>query len=543
MLGKHGGRAVGQPGRQHRLPAPGAVDRRNRHPPRPLARDTPVRPVGQHVVDPLFPPRGEPLHLRNRSERPVPQVVGVHLDEPLPGGQEDHRVMTPPAVRVSVVERLAVPQPACLGQRHLHLRVGVEDLLAPDNLDVVVEPSRRPDRGIDLQPVAHAGRVVVGAVPRRRVYRAGPLFQCHVVGQHAHRVPVIKRVPEPQPLQGAPLQADERGAEVASDRPGDLFGQPLGDDDRRAVDVVEAVVDLGVERHSEVRGDRPGRGRPDEHRHRPVPQRGCPLRQRLCALGAQRKLDVDRRRGVVFVVHLRLGERGTAVRTPVHRLLALVDHSLLDEPAEGPHDGGLVVGRHRQIRSVPGAEDTEPLEAGRLQPDELLRVPPAGAAEVGHAHLALLPAELSLHLQLDRQPVTVPARHIRRIEPRHRPRLDDDVLQHLVQHVPDVDRPIGVGRAVVQDELRRAGALRADTRVEPHFVPARDGGRLRCLEIGSHRKAGPRQIEGLLPVRHRRSRRRTRISHCSAWHRPAQAAGTRAARLYNEGRVLGGSHP
>ena len=43
--------------------------------------------------------------------------------------------------------------------------------------------------------------------------------------------------------------------------------------------------------------------------------------------------------------------------------------------------------------------------------------------------------------------------HVRRVEARHRPRLDDDVLQDLVERVADVDLAVGVGRPVVQDEL------------------------------------------------------------------------------------------
>ena len=50
-------------------------------------------------------------------------------------------------------------------------------------------------------------------------------------------------------------------------------------------------------------------------------------------LGAQRELDVDRRRRVVLVLDLRLGQRRAAVDAPVDRLLALVDEPLLDELA------------------------------------------------------------------------------------------------------------------------------------------------------------------------------------------------------------------
>ena len=60
------------------------------------------------------------------------------------------------------------------------------------------------------------------------------------------------------------------------------------------------------------------------------------------ALGFERKLDVDRRRRVVVVLDLGLGERGAAVNAPVDRLLALVDEPPLDELAERARDVRLV---------------------------------------------------------------------------------------------------------------------------------------------------------------------------------------------------------
>ena len=41
---------------RHRFAAGGAVERRNRHSPRALARDAPVRPVDEHVVDAIVSP-------------------------------------------------------------------------------------------------------------------------------------------------------------------------------------------------------------------------------------------------------------------------------------------------------------------------------------------------------------------------------------------------------------------------------------------------------------------------------------------------------
>ena len=77
-------------------------------------------------------------------------------------------------------------------------------------------------------------------------------------------------------------------------------------------------------------------------------------------------------------------------------------------------------------------------------------------------------------LHLDRHAVAVPARHVRRVEPGHRPVLDDDVLQDLVDGMADVDVAVGVGRAVVQHEARASGARLADRLVDLALLPFLD---------------------------------------------------------------------
>ena len=103
-----------------------AVERRDRHAPGALARDAPVGPVGDHVEDAVVTPRRDPLDLVvDRVTRRIAQcprlAVGagddgfaVHADEPLRGGEKDHRVVAAPAVRILVLERFAVPQAAAL---------------------------------------------------------------------------------------------------------------------------------------------------------------------------------------------------------------------------------------------------------------------------------------------------------------------------------------------------------------------------------------------------------------------------------------------
>ena len=190
------------------------------------------------------------------------------------------------------------------------------------------------------------------------------------------------------------------------------------------------------------------------------------------------------------------------MRAPVHGLLALVDHLLLDELAERAHDRRLVFELQRLVRIVPGAENAEALEVAALDVDVLFGVGPAGAAEVRRAHLLLLRAELAIDLQLDRQAVAVPAGKVRRVEAKHVVRLDDEVLEDLVERVTHVDLAVGVRRPVVQQVLRGALAGRANPAVKVHRVPAGHGFRLGRLQVRLHRESGTRQVAGFFPIRH-----------------------------------------
>ena len=139
---------------------------------------------------------------------------------------------------------------------------------------------------------------------------------------------------------------------------------------------------------------------------------------------------------------------------------------------ERAHDRRLVAGLHRQVGLVPRAEDAEALEVLAHDVDVLRGVGPALAAEVGDRHLPLLRAELAVDLQLDRQAVAIPARHVRCIEARHAARLHHEILEDLVERRADVDFAVGVRRAVVKHELRRALPRTAELAVQIHLPPS-----------------------------------------------------------------------
>ena len=228
-----------------------------------------------------------------------------------------------------------------------------------------------------------------------------------------------------------------------------------------------------MNRDGHVRWERPRRRRPDDHA-RLAGQRTT----------HQRKLHVDRRIGALDIFHLRLRQRRLRAGAPKDGLLRLIDQALFHEDREGADDLGLVAGVEREIRVFPIAKDAEPLELPALDVDELARV-----------FLALAPdfdgrqaARFLHHLELDRQPVAVPARHERRAKTRHRFRFHDQILEDLVQRGAHVDIAIRERRAVVQDEKRRVFPRVLDAPVKPRALPLRQPRRFAGNEVRLHRE-------------------------------------------------------
>ena len=192
-----------------------------------------------------------------------------------------------------MIDALAVPQPAPIGQRLLDPRVGVEDAESREDLDAVQEVAARPHRGVDVEAVLHAGIEVVRPVARRRVHRARSLVERHILSEHAHRIAVVERMPEPDAFERPAREGGHGHPEGAARARRDAGGQVLGHDHEAAIDGVGAVHVVRVKGNRQVRRDGPRRRRPDQDRDVPSLERRNPRAKFASAVGRDRELDVD----------------------------------------------------------------------------------------------------------------------------------------------------------------------------------------------------------------------------------------------------------
>src|SRR6267142_337682 len=146
----------------------------------------------------------------------------------------------------------------------------------------------------------------------------------------------------------------------------------------------------------------------------------------------------DRRAGVVLVLDLCFGKRGGIMNAPVDGFAPAIDITAFHEIEKRAGDSGLVVETHGQVRVIPAAEDAQALEVTFVLLDVAGGKLAAQLAKLRRRHFALA-TQLFFDLSFDRQPVTVPARHVRRVVPSHAPGFDHQILEDLVQTGSQMD--------------------------------------------------------------------------------------------------------
>ena len=302
----------------------------------------------------------------------------------------------------------------------------------------------------------------------------------------------------------------------------------------------QRVVDLLAVGDGAVAGDGPGRGGPDHDRRAGEVRRARGRAQ-------HREARPERRRDVVVVLDLGFGERGLLDRAPHHRAQAAIEGAVHQELADLADDRRLGGEVHGGVAPLPVARDAEPLELLALHVEPVRGVGAAFGAEIEHRHrvlVAALGAVLLLDLPLDRQAVAVPARDVVRVVARHLRGAVHHVLQDLVERVADVQRAVGVGRAVVQHEERAAARAFAQALPEPQALPALQHLRLALRQVALHGKGGAGQEHGAAVIARGGGgwRRYGGVGHVGASRTAACVAGGGGAWVWRAARTpaLGG---
>ncbi len=288
-------------------------------------------------------------------------------------------------------------------------------------------------------------------------------------------------------------RAFEGGDDLAVN-PGPLaegIEQSGGNDQDFTAGVQGHVVEFRMEADRQVGRQGPGSRGPDN-------QGGILSRQGRHLAGdiiLERKFYINGRRAVIGVLHLGLGQGGTAGRAPVHRLLALEEPAVCGEFRQLPGGDPLIEVVHGQVRVFPFTQDAEPFEFLALYIHELGGIIATKLPHFRLGDLVLFRAEVLLHLQFDGQAMAIPARHIGRLEAAHPLALQHDILQDLIEGMADMDMAVGIGRTIMENVFRLFPAHFGQLFIEAHLRPFPEDFHLFLGKICLHREAGFRQVQ------------------------------------------------
>ena len=488
------------------LAAVGAGVAGDRHAPVALTANAPVGTLLDHGADAVGGVSRIPLDvLANLLASLLTQAGLVHRDKPLVSSTEEHRVFAAPAVRIAVRDLLLEDQGAALAQELDDVRVGLigihaaegttgAKLLAGVELAVIID--RHADVGNAL---LEAGKVVVDAVAGRVVDDTGTVIDTDVVGQQRHALNTVKdRLLVVDVVEGLGgnhigLTVDHNRGVLPTKLLAALGSQVLEHDLGTTLVLNGDIGGAGLEGNCLVGGNGPRRGRPDDEVNRAVEilETG--------GLGGHLKAHEDGRARLIGVLDLSLGQRGVAVLAPVNRLVAAINHALIEHGLEDLDIGGVMLVIERQIGVVPVAEHAQTAEASLLKLDVLDSELVAELTDLGRGGLVeLLGAELLLDLMLDRLTMAVPTGDIGNLIALHHPVAVDHVLGDLVHGMADVDRTVGVRRTVVQHELLVTLVLLQNLLVDLVILPVLESLGLGLGKTGTHGKTGLGQIHRLL---------------------------------------------
>ena len=222
------------------------------------------------------------------------------------------------------------------------------------------------------------------------------------------------------------------------------------------------------------------------------------IKQRL--IGAHNlELHPNGKAFFVVIFDLGLGEGRFFDGRPHHRFGALIKRAVHQELHELFSDYTLGMEIHGKIRLRPVACDAHALELVALDVDPPGSEIAAFGPEFVDWHLILVTAlfaVLLFDLPFDRQPVAIPPRNVACVKAHHLVAAHDHILDRFIQRVPDVQMPVGIGRAIMQRE-RGAPRFFAQTVIDADVFPPGQPLRLAFRQACAHREISARQVQGL----------------------------------------------
>ena len=184
-----------------------------------------------------------------------------------------------------------------------------------------------------------------------------------------------------------------------------------------------------------------------------------------------------------MIFNLSLGQRRFLNRAPHDRLRAAHEPSAHCDVEKLGDNLRLRFRAHRQIRIIPLRFDTQRTKLFCLHIDPAFSIFPAARAELSRADIFLgapLAAKLFFNFPFNRQAVAIPAGHIRRIPAGHLVRAHDNVFDDFVHRRAEVNMPIGIRRAIMEQPWLCAArfGICAHLLIKLHLIPALDPFRL-----------------------------------------------------------------
>ena len=170
--------------------------------------------------------------------------------------------------------------------------------------------------------------------------------------------------------------------------------------------------------------------------------------------------------------HFCFSQCRTAVCTPVHRFGSFMQMTCFNDFAQGTNDVRFKTKIHSEIRIIPFAKYTKTFKIFSLTIHLLVRIFTTGITKNFGINFHASLTYLLLNVQLNRKTMTIPTRHIRRIKTTKRFGFNNDVFEHFINRVTDVNIAIGIRRPIVQNKLFTTSARLAQFGVKPHFSPA-----------------------------------------------------------------------